>query len=594
MLKNKVKRPLSLRAKRSNLIRDCFVASLLAMTLTASSAQASRYGGSLVLSVPSDPKTFNDIVSTDAYSAATTALMFEGLTTADPFTLKVIPHLAESWDTSPDGLQWTFHLRRGVQWFDGVPLTADDVVFTFNDLIYNPDIPSSSKDVLTVNGKPLKVEKIDDYTVRFTLPVKFAPFLRSMAQSILPKHCLSRAVKDKKFSFSWGIDTPVDKIVGTGPFMLSDYHPGERLVFKRNPHYWKKSKAGEALPYLDKIIYLIIPDGQANLLKFIDGELDSTSVAGSDYPLLKPLERKKNFHIYEAGADYDSSFVVFNQNPGVNPRTQKPFVDPVKLAWFTNPQFRRAVAHAIDKPKIIEILNNGFGQPQTGPMSPSSGFFYNPHVKVYDYDLNEARRILKKAGFQYRQGRLQDFQGHPVEFNFYTSDTGAAGRMQMAAIIHADLEALGMKVNMVTVEFNTLVNKLMASYDWDMVMIGLTGGVEPHFGQNVWKSSGGLHLWDPAQKQPATDWEKRIDAIYDAGAQELDENKRKALYDEFQQIVADELPVIYTVLGMDMFAVRNKFGNLKPTVNGGAFHNIEEIYITRHPERSEGSLKEQP
>src|SRR5208282_2590306 len=100
-----------------------------------------------------------------------TSLLFEGLTTADPFTLKVIPNLAKSWVVSPDGLQWTFHLRNDVKWSDGIAFSADDVVFTFNDLIYNPDIPSSSKDVLTIEGKPLKVVKIDDYTVRFTLPV---------------------------------------------------------------------------------------------------------------------------------------------------------------------------------------------------------------------------------------------------------------------------------------------------------------------------------------------------------------------------------------------------------------------------------------
>ncbi|MBF0504293.1 MAG: ABC transporter substrate-binding protein [Candidatus Omnitrophica bacterium] len=542
-------------------------------------ATTGRYGGSLCLATPSDPKTFNDIVSTDAYSGAITAMLFEGLTTADPFTLKVIPHLARSWSVSPDGLQWTFYLRQDVTWFDGVGFSADDVLFTFNDVIYNPDIPSSSRDVLTINGKPLKVEKIDDHTVRFTLPVKFAPFLRAMSQTILPKHCLWDAVKHKKFSFTWGIDTPPDQIIGTGPFMLSEYHPGERLVFKRNPHYWKKSSQGEALPYLDRVIFLIIPDPQAQLLKFIDGELDSTSVEGRDYPLLKPLETKKNFHIYDAGADFGTNFLTFNQNPGRNPNTSKAFVDPVKLSWFTNLSFRRAIAHAIDKAKIIEILNNGFGLPQNGPMSPSSGFFYDPDVTAYDYDLEKARSILKQAGFHYHNGQtLEDPDGHPVEFNLYTADSGAASHLQVAAIIRSDMERLGMKVNLVPVEFNTLVNKLMSSFDWDAVMIGLTGGVEPHFGQNVWHSSGGLHLWNPHQDKAATAWEARIDEIYDQGAKELDESKRKVLYDEFQRIVAEELPVIYTVLNMDMYAVRNKFGNLNPSVNGGPFHNIEEIY----------------
>lgn len=545
-------------------------------------AAVNHYGGSLVEATSNDPKTFNDMMATDANSASVTGMLFEGLTTADPFTLKVIPQLAQSWNVSADGLQWTFHLRRDVQWFDGMPFTADDVVFTFNDLIYNPDVPSSSKDIFTIAGKPFKVEKMDTYTVRFTLPVKFAPFLRSMSQNILPKHCLMEAVRSKKFPFSWGIDTPPRQIIGTGPFMLSEYHPGERLIFRRNPHYWKKSAAGESLPYLDKIIVMIIPDNQTQLLKFIDGEIDATAVGGSDYPLLKPLEKRKNFTIYEEGADYDTNFLCLNQNAGVNPQTHQPFVDPVKLSWFTNLAFRRAIAHAIDKQKIIEIINNGFGLPQNGPMSPSSGFFYTPHVRVYAFNLSKSREILQTAGFQYRQGALLDASGHPVEFNFLTanSSTGTS-RDEIAAIIRSDLERLGMKVNLVPVEFNVLVNKLMASHDWDMVMIGLTGGVEPHFGQNVWASSGGLHLWNPHQKQPATDWEKRIDEIFNQGAQELNENKRKVLYDEFQQIIAEKLPVIYTVLGMDMYAVRNKFGNLTPTVNGGPFHNIEEIYVKK-------------
>jgi peptide/nickel transport system substrate-binding protein len=546
-------------------------------------ASPSRYGGSLVEAVSSDPKTFNTIVSTDAYSDAATSLLFEGLTTEDPVTLKVIPNLAKSWQVSPDGLQWTFHLRKDVKWSDGTSFSADDVVFTFNDLIYNPDIPSPAKDVLTIDGKIFKVEKLNNHTVRFTLPVKFAPFLRAMEQSILPKHCLIRAVQQKQFSFTWGIDTPPGRIIGTGPFMLSEYHPGERLVFKRNPHYWKRSPQGEALPYLDKIICLIIPSPQAQLLKFIDGELDVTSVGGRDYPLLKPLEAQKNFHIYEAGADNGSRFVTFNQNPGINPNTHQPFVDPVKLSWFTNLEFRRAIAHAIDKNKIIEIINNGLGFPQNGPMSPSSGFFYDPDVTVYEYNLDKARAILRQAGFKYRNSdqMLEDPRGHAVEFNLCTADADDPIQAQMAAIIRSDMHELGIKVNPVQLEFNTLVNKLMSSFDWDMVMIGLTGGVEPHFGQNVWRSSGGLHLWDPHQLKPATAWEKRMDEIYDQGVQELDENKRKVLYDEFQRIVADELPVIYTVLNMDMYAVRNKFGNFKPTVNGGAFHNIEEIYIKK-------------
>ncbi len=556
---------------------------LIALCLTAApvlgaAADTVPYGGQVVMSVASDPKTFNDIVASETSSSAVTGVLFEGLTTTDPFTLKVIPNLAERWEVSADGLQWTFYLRQDVRFFDGVPFTADDVVFTFNDLIYNPDIPSSSKDIFSVDGKVFKVEKVDAHTVRFTLPVKFAPFLRSMSTAILPKHKLEAAVKAKKFSFTWGIDTPPSQIIGTGPFYLKEYHPGERLVFKRNPLYWKKDKEDRPLPYLDKLVFLIIADADVSVLKFIDGELDYVAVRGQDYPLLKPLETKRKFKIYDAGPDFGTSFISFNQNPRSNPETKKPFVDPVKLKWFTNVNFRRAVAHAIDKAKIIEIVNSGFGYPQHGPMSPSSGFFYNPNVRVYPYDIAAGRKLLAEEGFIDRNGDgiIEDKDGHPVEFNL---STNSGGREQMAGMIRADLTALGMKVNLQTLEFNTLVSKLMASYDWDAIILGLTGGVEPHFGKNVWHSSGQLHLWNPKQEQPATVWEKRIDAIFTDGLQELDENRRKALYDESQVIAAEQLPVIYTVLAANLFAVRQKFGNLKPSPYGGAFHNLEEIYI---------------
>jgi peptide/nickel transport system substrate-binding protein len=291
------------------------------------------------------------------------------------------------------------------------------------------------------------------------------------------------------------------------------------------------------------------------------------------------LEARKDFKLYESGPNFGSSFLVFNQNPGMNPKTQKPFLDPVKRSWFENRSFRQAVAHAIDKKRMVEILFNGLGYAQDGPMSPSSGFFYNPKVKTYDYDLQEARRLLQEGGFSFKDGRAYDRTGHPVEFNLYSSTSSQnSENIQMAYMIRADLEKLGFKVNFVSLEFNALVSKLMATYDWDAVIIGLTGGVEPHFGKNVWHSSGQLHMFNPKQKEPATVWERRLDEIYTQGVEELDEDKRKILYDEFQLIASQEVPMIYTVLAANIYAIRNRFGNLKPSAYAGAFHNVEEIY----------------
>jgi peptide/nickel transport system substrate-binding protein len=552
------------------------------ITFPALSAQSSleKYGGTLILSTNSDPKSFNDIIAKETSTSEITNYIFEGLTTLDPFSLKVIPNLAESWEVSEDGLTWTFHLRHDVLFNDGHPMTAEDVVFTFNDLIFNDDIPSSSRDIFTIDGKPFVVSQIDEYTVQFKLPLKFAPFLRGMSQGIFPKHKLKKFVDEKKFNTAWGLDADPKEIVGTGSYMLSKYVPGERIILERNPHYWKKSKEGDQLPYLDKVIYIIVQNADVEMLKFMEGAIDILPLRGMDYPLVKPLESKLNFTIYDLGPTMGSNFITFNQNPGKNPKTGKPIVDPVKLSWFTNLSFRKAVAHAIDRNKIIEIVNNGFGYPQYSPEGPGAGFFFNPHVVEYEYDLHKAKTILEEAGFKDRDndGYIDDSTGHRIEFSLYTNADNTE-RMDIASIIRHDLEQIGMKINFQGVDFNTLVSKLNSNYEWDAIVLGLTGGVEPHFGKNVWDSKGQLHFWNPNQKTPNTDWEKRIDELFSQGVQEINEDKRKVIYDEFQLIASENLPVIYTVLGAKLIAVKNKFGNLKPSNYGGVMHNLEEIYI---------------
>ncbi|MDP2939880.1 MAG: ABC transporter substrate-binding protein [Candidatus Omnitrophota bacterium] len=543
---------------------------------------SSKHGGAIVLAVTSEPRSFNPILAKETSTTSITGIIFEGLTKTNAATLNVEPNLAKSWKISNNGLVWDFYLRQDVFWSDRKKFSADDVIFTFNELIYNDNIPNSSRDIFTVDGKKFKLEKIDDFTVRFILPVRFAPFLRSLQQEILPKHILEDKVKGGRFNFAWGTDAKPQDIVGTGPFLLDKYLPGERIVLKRNSLYWKRSKDNQQLPYLEKIIFLIVQNQDTALLKFQEGELDYYGLRGIDYPLLKPLEKKGNFTIFEVGPDFGSNFIVFNQNSGFNPKTGRPFVEPKKLYWFRNLKFRQAIAHSIDKKRIIDILMNGLGFSQDSSMSPSSGFFYNPNVIKYDYDLKKAKKILQEAGFvdKNNDGIIEDDSGNKIEFNLYTN-SGDATRTQIAAIIRRDLESLGMKVNFLSLEFNYLVGKLASTYDWDAVIIGLTGGLEPHFGKNVWASNGQLHMWHPKQKSPITDWEKRIDEIFNTAVQELNEEKRKILYDEWQLIVSLKLPLIYTVLAADIFAVRNKFGNLNPTPYGGAFHNLEEIYIKK-------------
>ncbi|MFH1046070.1 MAG: ABC transporter substrate-binding protein [Candidatus Omnitrophota bacterium] len=537
-------------------------------------------GGELILPTISDPKSFNPILAKETSTTAITSLIFEGLTQTNGVTTEVEPNLARSWEVDATGQVWTFHLRDDVQWSDGQPFSADDVVFTFNELIYNPDIPNSAGDIFTIEGQPFKVEKVDAHTVRFILPVKFAPFLRGMGQEILPKHLCAAAVKEGSFNSLWGLDAPLTSVVGTGPFMLSEYLANESITLTKNRRYWKKDEAGTPLPYLEKIIYVVLQNLDTALLKFQEGELDYYGLRGSDFALLKPLEERKNFTIFRTGPAFGSNFLVFNQNRGRDPANAKPYLSAEKLSWFCDQRFRQAAAHCIDKQAIIDIVMNGLGVPQDSDMSPSAGFFYCPEVKKYDYNLAQARSILAEAGFidRNQDGILEDALGNKVEFSLVTN-SGNNQRVDIANIIRKDLEQVGFKVYFTQLEFNSLVSKLNSSYDWDAVVLGLTGGIEPHFGNNVWQSSGHLHLWYPRQEQPASEWEKRIDQIFNLAVQELDSQKRKDLYDEWQRIVAEELPLIYTVLPETIFAVRNKFGNLYPTAYGGAFHNLDRIFV---------------
>jgi len=558
----------------------CFF--VLSLFCVSSSYGNDKYGGELILSTISDPKSFNLIMAKETSTSDALSYIFEGLTTQNAYTAKMEPHLAQSWDISEDGLTWIFYLREDVKWHDGVAFTADDVVFTFKDLIYNLDIPASSRDIFTIDDKQFEVIKIDDHTVKFILPVKFAPFLRFMAETILPKHKLKKSVELGVFTNTWGIDTDPKDIVGTGMFRLIRYDPGQRLVYERNPFYWKKSSKGDALPYIDKVITVIVQNQDVALLKFLEGTTDSYGLRGMDYPFLKPYEDERKFTIYNLGPTMGSQFVFFNQNPGTNPNTGEFFVEPHKLKWFQDINFRKAVAHVIDKEKIIEIVNNQLGYPQHSSVGPGAGFYHNPNVLKYDYNPQKAKEYLEKGGYRDRNndGIIEDAEGNAVKFNLYTNPS-STDRVDIAGIIRQDLEDVGMSVNFRRIEFNTLVGKLTATFEWEAIILGLTGGIEPHGGKNVWTSQGQLHMWYPRQESPATKWEKRIDEIFNSGVQELDEQKRKILYDEFQFIVSENLPLIYTTLGARIFAVRNKFENLDPTIHGGIFHNLEEISIKK-------------
>ena len=540
-----------------------------------SKKEQGEHGGTLISNLLGDPKTFNTIIATETSSSTITdGYIFEGLVTRNGVSTEYEAELAKDWDISEDGKKYTFYLREGVQWSDGKEFTADDVIFTF-DLISDENIPTSSRDVMKVDGQFPEYNKIDKYTVEFILPTSFAPFLNNMTAPIVPKHKLYSSWQAGNFNNSWGINTDPSEIVGTGPFKLTDYRNGERVVMEKNEYYWRKDPAGKSLPYFERWIRIIAESQETQSLLFENGQTHFLAVRGIDYRRMKQQEANSNFKLIDAGPTFSTNFLVFNLNPR-NPNLEN---EPYKYDWFTNLNFRKAVAYAFDKDTMINQALAGQGSKQWSAVSLPNKVYLNEDVKKYPYDLKKARAELEKGGFQWNEnGELFDWNGNRVEFNLVTN-AGNNVRESLINIIASELRELGIKVNTNPIEFNKMVSQLSDEWNFDTILIGLTGGVEPHQGTNVWMSSGHLHMWNPVQEEPATDWEKRIDELFVKGASASNISKRKEYYDESQEIIAEKLPLIYTVTPNSLYAVRDSLKNTEITAYGGVLWNIHELYL---------------
>ena len=519
----------------------------------------------LYTAAAADPQTFNPILITDAVSGELLGDVFESLIRVDPITTLPEPGLAQNWDISPGQRTITFHLRRNVRWFDGQPLTSRDVLFTLK-VIYDRKVPNSIRPGLLVDGQPLSAEAPDDYTVVVRLPKPFAPLLYSIAIPVIPAHILEPAWKAGNFNRTWGINTAPQKIIGDGPFKLTRYVQNQFVREERNGHYWMKDEHGGQLPRLHGKVVQIIPDTNATYLRYRYGQIDIYAPRAEEVLDVRQRIKTGQLHsrLEEIGIDTGERFFCFNRNPR---HFIKNGVTNPKLTWFTDPNFLRAVAHLVDKPAIINLVYHGLAVPAVSDVSPANKLFYNPNLKDYDYDPALAAQILEGAGYHMVNGRRTDPAGHPIEFNLTTA-TGSPEADQICAIFKQDLGNLGIKVNYQPLEFTTLVEKVESTFDWDCVMMGLTGTIDPNDGSNFYRSSGNLHLWNPNQARPATPWEAEIDRLMDEGAAEMDPKKRAPYYWKIQQILHDQLAIIQTVRRKDYVTWTDSLENYRPKVWG--------------------------
>jgi peptide/nickel transport system substrate-binding protein len=518
-----------------------------------------KRGGTLMLATFVDPKTFNTLISKETSSGNAIGLMFDGLVTRNAETLEIEPALAESYEHSKDGRTWTFKLRSGLKWSDGKPVTADDVTFTL-DLIYDPKVDTTSREVMLIDKKPWRYQKLDDRTIQIETPTPFGPFLDVASFSILPKHKLEAAWKAGKFNSTWGVDTPPTELVGTGPLLLQKYSPGQSLLYRRNPYYWKVAADGMQLPFLDSGVTQIVPDLNTVVLKFRSKETDMVGLRPEDWSDMKKGEAAGGYRALNLGPTWGVTYLTFNQNPRAKS------LPVYKRDWFAKKEFRQAVSYAIDRKSIVETVYRGLGRPLWSPVSEANKAFFNSKVMQYPHDPAKAKTMLASLGFADHNGDgvLEDRGGHPVEFALLTSANNNVG-VAMCNILVDDLKQVGIKVNLSPVEFNSLVTRLDNTFNWEAVMLGFTGGPEPHTGKSIWTTPGSLHLWNPRQTKPATPWEAEIDQIFSDGVKTVDTAKRKALYDRWQAIAAEQLPLIYLVTGDSLLAVRNRVQNARPT-----------------------------
>src|ERR1700722_2235824 len=536
-------------------------------------------GGTLRVALRSEPKTLNPVLAVDEPSREVIRCLTADLIHINRGSLKTEPALAKSWTVSRDGKQYTLQLRRGLKFSDRQPFTADDVVFSFQ-VYLDEKIDSPQRDLLVVGGKPITVQKLDDYSVRFELAQAYAAAERLFdGIAILPRHLLEASYRDGSFSKSWNLSMAPAQFAGLGAFRLKEYVPGQRVVLDRNPFCWKSDRAGNRLPYLNEVTFTFVPSEDAQVIRFQSDEADVlTRFSADNFAVLQKEQNTRGYHLDDLGPGLEYNFLFFN----LNDLASKNLADIAKKqAWFQDVRFRQAAPAAIDRDGIVRLVYAGRATPIWTQVTPGNKLWIDDRIAYPARSLERGRDLLKSAGFSWNgEGILLDPKGVPVEFSILTSSSNAQ-RLKMATIIQDDLSQLGMKVQVVPLEFRAMVDRLQNTYNYEAAVMGLVSGdADPTSEMNVWVSSGETHLWHPHQEKPATPWEAEMDQLMQQQLVTLDYAKRKRLYDRVQEIVAENLPVICVVSPNILVGAGNRVGNFRPAILVPyALWNIEQLTI---------------
>jgi len=535
-------------------------------------------GGSLVYAQRTEPKTLNPALAADVASREAIDRLTADLIHINRETQKTEPALAKSWTVSPDGLHYVLDLRREVRFSDGQPFDADDVVFSFQ-VYLDEKIHSPQRDLLILDGKPIAVRKLGPYQVAFDLPRPYAAAERLFdGFAMLPRHLLAAAYAQGKLGGAWGVGAAPAGMAGLGPFRLKQYVPGQRMILERNPYYWKSDEAGNRLPYLAEVTFVFAGTEDMQVMRFQSGESDVISrVSARDFAVLQKDQPRRGYTLAALGAGLEYSFLFFN----LNDLAGKPLPETAgRQAYFKRRAFRQAVSLAIDRDAIVRLVYLGHAEALSGPVPPGNKAWVDAKLPKPVRSIAQARDVLASDGFRWSgEGALLDPGGRKVEFSLITS-SGNADRLQMAALIQDDLKGLGMDAQLVPLDTRSLQDRVLRTKDYDACLLSLANGdADPNPDMSVWLSNGGLHLWNPEQKSPATAWEAEIDGLMRRQMITPTYPQRKGMFDRVQELIMEQLPLIPLVSPHILVGARRGLGNFRPAVmDHYVLWNIEELY----------------
>ena len=497
--------------------------------------------GEIVASIRAEPRTFNPFISRDPTAEALTVLTQGRLVRINRATFELEPWLAQDWESSADGRTHTLHLRPGVTWSDGTPLTSADVLFSFR-AVYDQQVESVLASRLTAGGQPLRATAPSPEDVVITFAVPSGPGLRLLdGLPIVPKHKLEAALEAGTFAEAWNISTPPADLVGTGPFMLRDYQPGQRVVLGRNPRYWRTAEDGTTLPYLDRIVLQLVPDQDAELEGIESGDTDLTfsELRPEDYVPIRRAQEDGRLRLIELGIGPDADAFWFCLKPAATR------ADP-RAAFVQRREFRQAIAHAVDRDAFAETVFLGAAVPVWGPVTPGNSQWFWPDVPRYPHDDARARALLESIGLEDRDGNgvVEDEEGTEARFTVVT-ERGIGSYERGSAVLREELGRIGIALDIAPLESEAVTERLLAC-DYDaMYYRPVAADLDPAGNMDFWLSSGSAHFWNLAQRTAETEWEQRIDTLMLEQAATLDPERRRQLFDLVQRIFAENLPALY-------------------------------------------------